>query len=507
MPPVTKSIIEMEATGGDAAASQLRKASTALDSMGKAGEKAGDRGKKAAGSFRDFRQALDLVLPGANRFLDALKDIQEGSQFAAQSAGKYSSTLATLGPLILGAGAALTAVVGVWWANKRAADEVAKATEANVKAHGDLIRTWDDAVQKGVRLTTTQREYLDQLKKTRDAEISNRQAQLQGKIATAEHEAQYGSFTDSLVDFGAVLFGLDGLHAKVSSKQTKAALDAKLLKAELESLAKTGKTLEQNLQDQAAALDKLAAATASAAAAQDELAKAREPKKGFSIDLSAIERERAARTAAAREQIKDAGTLAQTLEQINREAAARSSLAWVKEADRIGEASRDASAKAKDEWEKATSGMRAATENFGFAFLEGMRTGTLSADQMFKDFADSVVQEIERMAAKAAASKIFQFLMPAGGLAGGGGGLLGGLLGFQFGGIVPGPEGQPRPALVHGGDQIVGPTGRGPSGGGSAGRTVNNYNTVIRGTVVTERELARGQRSAVRSRGQAGQGV
>lgn len=501
MPPVTKSIIEMEATGGDAAASQLGKAATALGNVGKAGEQAAAKGRGSAGSFRDFRQALDLVLPGANQFLDALKDIQEGSQFATASASKYSSTLAALAPAVLAAGAALTAVVAVWWANKRAADEVAKATEANLKAHNDLIRTWEDAVAKGVRLTAMQRDYVEQLKKTRDAELQNRIAQLSSKTAVAENEAVYGSFTDSLIDFGAILFGLDGLHAKISSKQTKAALDAKLWKAEIESLAKTGKTLEQNMSDQTAALDKLTAATAAAAAAQDELEKARSPKRSFSIEISAIERDRAARIDAARQQVKDQAVLAQTVQEINEEAAARSSLAWIKAADEIGAQSKKAADDTKAEWEQATAGLRSAAEGFGFALIDNTRKGTLSATQLFADFAEGVVQEIERMVAKAAAAKLFQFLMPAGGI---GGGLLGGLLGFQFGGVVPGPEGQPRPAMVHGGDQITGPTGRGGRGPDAVGGGNTSITYNMGGVFTSVRALQRTQRRDIRSAGQAG---
>lgn len=48
----------------------------------------------------------------------------------------------------------------------------------------------------------------------------------------------------------------------------------------------------------------------------------------------------------------------------------------------------------------------------------------------------------------------------------GGVGLGGGLPGFQFGGVVPGLVGQPRLAMVHGGETITPPGGRGGGGGG-----------------------------------------
>lgn len=60
---------------------------------------------------------------------------------------------------------------------------------------------------------------------------------------------------------------------------------------------------------------------------------------------------------------------------------------------------------------------------------------------------------------------------------------IGGVLGFQEGGIVPGAIGTPVPALVHGGEMII-PYGK------TAGGTQNNYNITITGNTMLDEDSA-----------------
>lgn len=70
----------------------------------------------------------------------------------------------------------------------------------------------------------------------------------------------------------------------------------------------------------------------------------------------------------------------------------------------------------------------------------------------------------------------------AGGVVGGVGGAIGGALGkipfFDDGGVVPGPIGAPRLAMVHGGETVL-PTHKDPMAGGPGGPTFNFYGLTV----------------------------
>ncbi len=93
------------------------------------------------------------------------------------------------------------------------------------------------------------------------------------------------------------------------------------------------------------------------------------------------------------------------------------------------------------------------------------------ADFLFDPFEDglkgmlrSFINTVRRMAAEAAAARIFNVIG-----ASGGSGFLSGLLNFDGGGTVPGPMGAPRLAVVHGGEDIIPP-------GAGRGVTINQNN-------------------------------
>jgi len=70
------------------------------------------------------------------------------------------------------------------------------------------------------------------------------------------------------------------------------------------------------------------------------------------------------------------------------------------------------------------------------------------------------------------------------GILGGGFGVLGRLLGFQHGGMVPGPLGQPTLAMVHGGEQVLTQRQQASRGGLISGRGTPNITIQINGNFV-----------------------
>ena len=107
--------------------------------------------------------------------------------------------------------------------------------------------------------------------------------------------------------------------------------------------------------------------------------------------------------------------------------------------------------------------------------LEGMIANAINAGSQAgaKSMAQNLLQSLNDVVIKGfteALSKSLSNLFSGAG----GGGFFGGLLkmfGFANGGVVPGPRGAPRLALVHGGETIL-PTHKG--GGGAGGVSIHN---------------------------------
>jgi hypothetical protein len=75
-----------------------------------------------------------------------------------------------------------------------------------------------------------------------------------------------------------------------------------------------------------------------------------------------------------------------------------------------------------------------------------------------------------------------------GDIAGAAGGLLGRIPGRRHGGVIPGPVGAPRLAVVHGGETVVPTRRRAAAGGGGAGNTFV-FAPQIAGSLYTEQQL------------------
>ncbi len=127
--------------------------------------------------------------------------------------------------------------------------------------------------------------------------------------------------------------------------------------------------------------------------------------------------------------------------------------------------------------------MEEAIRSFGNTFADNMVDMFTSANVTFRSILQSFVTMLAKMAARAAVSQGLSALFsnapkagttgpPApGGLSGGLFQGIGKIFGFAKGGVVPGPQGAPVPAVVHGGERII------PNGGGGGGsEVVQNIN-------------------------------
>lgn len=79
--------------------------------------------------------------------------------------------------------------------------------------------------------------------------------------------------------------------------------------------------------------------------------------------------------------------------------------------------------------------------------MKGQLNFSQGLKQIWKDLVNFIISELARVIAKLIVIQALKATI--------GGGFLGKVLGFQRGGIVPGPIGQPRLALVHGGERII----------------------------------------------------
>ena len=109
---------------------------------------------------------------------------------------------------------------------------------------------------------------------------------------------------------------------------------------------------------------------------------------------------------------------------------------------------------------------------------------------------------VEEMIAKMAVLVVLESVTGMGGLAPAGSFLS--KIGLQFGGKVPGPEGAPRMAIVHGGEQWTNPSGMGGASPRTAGAGAGGGSTInitVGGAFASMRELQRTMRRNIRSTG------
>jgi len=124
----------------------------------------------------------------------------------------------------------------------------------------------------------------------------------------------------------------------------------------------------------------------------------------------------------------------------------------------------------KAEMERAATMKNGIQETLANAIMVGSQNGA-------KSMVDMLIQGLKTRFAQQAAGIIAGALGNMfGGSKAGGGGFFGKLFGFDKGGVVPGPRGQPQLAVVEGGETIL-PTHKGRGGGGNGGVTIIQHNT------------------------------
>jgi len=136
----------------------------------------------------------------------------------------------------------------------------------------------------------------------------------------------------------------------------------------------------------------------------------------------------------------------------------QSQTAWQKAGEFIGTAIKNAS-----------GAIKSSMSNAFYSIMKGTKSVTQAFGDLWQGVIDAVIQQLAQMAA----SKVFNFII-SGGMGGGGiFGAIGSFLGFQTGGVVPGPVGAPQPAIVHGGEEVLTPSQRKRGGmNGTANITV-----------------------------------
>lgn len=189
-----------------------------------------------------------------------------------------------------------------------------------------------------------------------------------------------------------------------------------------------------------------------------------DPTKRYEVELRNIEQVRRQREIDAGKRIEDATNLTQAIALINETAANRAGLAWEKETQRIAAANKAAAAQIENDWKGAADAMGTHVKGFATALSGQIGSSSLDAAASFKNMADTMVSQLIRVAIQMAVMKFIPGAAPIASAAG-----------FQHGGMVPAPVGQPQIIMAHGGERVVSDTGRGAPVGGEGGGTTNVY--------------------------------
>jgi len=244
-----------------------------------------------------------------------------------------------------------------------------------------------------------------------------------------------------------------------------------------------------------------------------ELAVAMDPSKTFDVELAAIKRNLKARLDAIDKIKTGEQEKNDMMIKANAIAANESALAWEREAKRIAATQKEAAKQTQQAWSQTGQSMQSIISTVMGQLVKDTREGTVKASKLFEALGDAVANTVMSLMQQQGRGG-----GGVGGGLGGGGGLTGTVLSlvstvfssvmggggtqrFQHGGRVPAPRGQPRMAIVHGGEDIVTPTGRGAGVGvGGGGAT---YNITYKQGILTPesaraviRTVSRSQRGA-----------
>jgi hypothetical protein len=467
MPPITDLGIVVSESGGEDAAAALDSINTRLTETGRS---AAQMGVETSAGQNQITAALQR---GGVRLLGLELGHSVTAMTGFTGAGRATHTvihslLAAAGPLALGIGAIAGAAALAYAAYEHHNKEAAKtkdALEKNYKAAKDMTTAFEEAANKGEKLSTAAQHMVASFRQWQalgpgDPEI---------KKATKAYDDAANALATFTTDHRAAIRAMSDGNATIVSGQEHFS------------------TLRQELARLQAAADQ----------AYVNLKKMRGEIKEDGTTAEAA----ATKLTAAQQRIID--KIAFHIEMIDALRAAEK-----KEADEAANAARET----HDHWMQATAGIQQSFTQLGVGLIDSMRTGTQTAGQLFTQFGESVIAELERMAVQAAITNIFSSLIPggpavAGGIAPGAGvapagGLLG-LFGLQHGGDVPGPIGQPIPIIAHGGERVERASARTDRGGGD---TINlNFRGGIGGlNAPDQRMIGRQMRGLIRMGGELG---
>ena len=477
MPPVTDLGIVVSQSGGESAASALQAVNNKL----------ADTGRTAATMAEQTSAGQDKITHALERGGLRVLALQAGHTVTALTgmtgAGRTThlvlqAMLGAIGPGALAVGALAGGVMllkAAWEKHNRDAEKAQVAFEKNYKAAKDLASAFEDAANKGEKLSAAAQSFVESFR------VWKALGPEEPEVKKAA--ANYDEAATKLSTFKEAHKGAIAVMGDSNAVVTKGQESFYRLRREL-----------AELQMQA---DKSFA----------ELKKAR----GEIAATGVIVDKNAEKTKRWRE------LEAEYVDDVVKRAKAEQ-----KEMDKTAAHAAEAAKKTHDEWMQKTAGIQGAFENLGVSMAEAVRTGTGSARDLFKSFADSVIQELERMAVKAAVANIFTQMGPGGAKAASGGkdpfagvqaiaGLApgGGLISMatsmfglfaQHGGEVPGPIGQPVPIMAHGGERVTRTSARTDRGGG------DTYNLNFRGGIgglnaPDQRMIGRQMRSLIRMSG------
>lgn len=522
--PETSMLIRVEQTGAEGAVAGIRNLAGATREVGtSAGQTVtaleGFRKIEAVGLRVLVRDLLNLSgVSGALR--PAIQLVTTAVRILVTTMGALSGPiLVAIG--VVGAFVALTRVGQAM--SKQYADQLSKLA----KEHKDLAAGIEDAARSGVSLTAVQRELLGTLQQAAQYEREVTLAQAERDVVTQQNIETNGSFLNSLLEFPATLLGITALEQRSNEEKRKAGIAVVDLRAKIEALrrghlswqdalkseADRMRQSEAQLKTHSTALDSYnslqrrgASLTVEQRTRVDQLTTARRNELTQLARSIANQISYAQRTGQSASALQDLQAqlaavgrgYASESEELNEQIRIQTMLAEVSEA--TAKRMQDAAKASAEEFTRTAETISSHFEGLADDLYTSMSTGTTTAGEAFRSFADGIIREIVRIAVRAAVLSIIRGVVSVATapVTGGASLAMGGF--FQHGGVVPGPEGTPIPVMAHGGERITPAERGGGRATGAEPRLVQNI--TLRGTVLTQRDLHRAQRRSILSTGE-----
>lgn len=487
--------VAIESSGGDEAAQGVNKVNTALRQSGEAGEKAAGHlkglGKIEHVGVSLFSKEIIGLVPG----LSSVHGMSKIVSTSIMNVGKaFGVALGPIGWVV----AAIGILVAVTMELVKHHAKVIAETQKLQQEHIKLIDGFKDAEKAGTKLTAAQKFYADQLA---IVEKQERATVLEHMKATIAKDREAVSTLNVWQATKMLLGALPGMHAlqeQVTKQLDQLNLTLAKDTAAYVEMKKSGHETTEGMKDQAkTAKDVTDALNAQAKAIHDNaeiMRKAQELQTGAKDGENPAAKWDKERAAIKQWEVAQINALhhVEGIDEariaVHTSATAQMSAVDKKQADDF-----------KKQWISSHSAVLGGVENLGTGLILSIGKGTAAAGEAFKNFGTEMLTMLAQMISKTIVLGAVQAALTP--LTGGASGGLGALFGFQFGGKVPGPEGEPKMAVVHGGETISNPTGK---GGGSGDRPNVTMNVNVGGAFASMRELQRSQRRGIRSTGELG---